>query len=115
VSPVPDEQISFLGLDPAPVAEAPAPARARTRGDARPQRLSSKAIAPGDVVEVDRKGRRFHALVISLDQRDSGRFELELRPFDSRISYRSATVRDVVGLWRRARLPERPPPGEPAS
>lgn len=94
---VSDEQISFLDLPSA----APKPERLR------PQRLSSKGIAPGDVVEVDRKGRRFHALVISLDQRDSGRFELELRPFDNRISYRSATVRDVVGLWRRAQLPER--------
>lgn len=94
-----DTQISFLDFDEpaAPPAAAPAPRR----------RVSSKGIAPGDVVEVDRKGRRFHALVISLDQRDSGRFELELRPLDSRISYRSATVRDVIGLWRRAELPQR--------
>lgn len=97
--PDPQTQISFPGFaEPATVATAPM---------ARPQRRSSKGIAPGDVVEVDRKGRRFHALVISLDQRDSGRFELELRPLDSRISYRSATVRDVVGLWRRAELPQR--------
>lgn len=94
---MPDEQISFLDLPPA----APKPERLRS------QRLSSKGIAPGDVVEVDRKGRRFHALVVSLQQRESGRFELELRPFDNRISYRSATVRDVVALWRRAQLPER--------
>lgn len=101
---VSDAQISFLGLDepPAPAAP-PAPER--------PRRVSSKGIAPGDVVEVDRKGRRFHAQVISLDQRESGRFELELRPLDSRISYRSASVREVVGLWRRAELPQRSPTG----
>ncbi len=75
--------------------------------DARPQRLSSKGIAPGDVVEVDKKGRRFHAIVVALQQRDSGRFELELRPLDNRISYRVASVREVVGLWRKAALPQR--------
>ncbi|MBB4663706.1 hypothetical protein [Conexibacter arvalis] len=91
-------QISLLGLDEPPAAP-PEPAR--------PQRLSSKGIAPGDLVEVDKKGRRFHALVVSLEQRDSGRFELSLRPLDNRISYRSATVREVVGLWRRAVLPQR--------
>jgi hypothetical protein len=93
-------QISLLGFEePAAAPEPAAPPR--------PQRLSSKGIAPGDVVEVDKKGRRFHAVVISLDQRDSGRFELELRPLDKRISYRSASVREVVGLWRKAQLPPR--------
>jgi len=94
----PPAQISLLGFEePAPEPAAPP----------RPQRLSSKGIAPGDVVEVDKKGRRFHALVVSLSQRDSGRFELELRPLDNRVSYRSATVREVVALWRRATLPQR--------
>ena len=69
----------------------------------RPQRLSSKGIAPGDVVEVDKKGRRFHALVVELEQGESGRFHLSVRPLDSRISYRQATVREVVAVWRRAR------------
>lgn len=96
---VSDAQISFLQFDDPP---APAPA-----APARPQRLSSKGIAPGDLVEVDKKGRRFHALVVALQQRDSGRFELELKPLDARISYRSASVREVVGLWRKAALPQR--------
>jgi hypothetical protein len=65
-------------------------------------RLTSKGIAAGDIVEIDRKGRRFHAVVVALEQRESGRFELELRPIDSRISYRRATVREVVTVWRRA-------------
>src|SRR4051794_25507195 len=34
----------------------------------RPQRKTSKGIAPGDVVEVDKKGRRFHALVKAIEQ-----------------------------------------------
>ena len=52
-----------------------------------PPRRSSKGIAPGDIVQVDKKGRRFH---------------LSVRPLDSRISYRQATVREVVAVWRRA-------------
>jgi hypothetical protein len=66
-------------------------------------RTTSKGIAPGDIVLIDKKGRRFHALVVELDQVDSGRFHLTVRPLDSRISYRQATVREVVGVWRRAR------------
>ena len=65
-------------------------------------RRSSKGIAPGDIVEVDKKGRRFHALVVELEQGESGRFQLSVRPLDSRISYRQATVREVVAVWRRA-------------
>jgi hypothetical protein len=65
-------------------------------------RRSSKGIAPGDIVEVDKKGRRFHAIVVELEQGDSGRFLLSVRPLDSRISYRQATVREVVAVWRRA-------------
>ena len=57
----------------------------------------------GDIVEIDKKGRRFHALVTEVVQGESGRFELDIRPLDSRISYRTATVREVVGLWRKAR------------
>jgi hypothetical protein len=83
------EQTSLL---PGP---APQPAALGTR-------QTSKGIAPGDIVEIDRKGRRFHAVVAGLEQRESGRFELELRPIDSRISYRRATVREVVAVWRRA-------------
>lgn len=66
-------------------------------------RRSSKAIGAGDIVEIDKKGRRFHALVRELEQLESGRFELIVRPLDSRISYHRATVREVVGVWRKAR------------
>ena len=71
---------------------------------ARPHRVTSKGIAPGDVVEVDKKGRRFHALVEALEQSASGgRFELALRPLARGVSYRRATVREVVGVWRRVK------------
>ena len=83
------EQTSLL---PAP----PPPARSSRA------RRTSKGIAPGDIVEVDRKGRRFHAVVMAIEQLDSGRFELDVRPLDSRLSYRRATVRQVVTVYRRA-------------
>jgi hypothetical protein len=89
-----DVQISLLAeADPAPAPARVAPA----------PRLTSKGIAPGDIVEIDRKGRRFHALVTAIEQRGSGRFDLELRPLDGRSTWRTATVREVVGVWRRAR------------
>ena len=84
------EQTSLLPAPPAPRPQAT-------------QRLTSKGIAKGDIVEVDRKGRRFHAVVTGIEQRESGRFELALRPLDARISYRRATVRDVIAVYRRAR------------
>jgi hypothetical protein len=84
------EQTSLL---PAPPPPPPRPGQRRT----------SKGIAKGDIVEVDRKGRRFHAIVTGIEQLESGRFELEVRPIDSRISYRRATVRQVVTVYRRAR------------
>ena len=87
------QQISLLGEPEPRVADGPAPA----------PRLTSKGIAPGDIVEVDRKGRRFHALVERIEQRETGRFDLAVRPLDGRSTWRSATVRDVVGVWRRAR------------
>jgi hypothetical protein len=91
-------QISLLG-EPEP---EPASTDAAD-GPSGPGRLTSKGIAPGDIVEIDRKGRRFHALVESVDQRESGRFDLAVRPLDGRSTWRSATVREVVGVWRRAK------------
>ena len=66
-------------------------------------RLTSKGIGAGDIVEIDKRGRHFHALVLELEQLETGRFELRVRPLDSRISYRTASVREVVEVWRRAR------------
>ena len=66
------------------------------------RRTTSKGIGPGDIVELDKKGRRFHALVTEMQQLESGRFELVVRPLDSRISYRTASVREVLTVWRKA-------------
>ena len=77
----------------------------------RPQRLTSKGIAPGDVVEIDKKGRRFHALVKELHQDAKGYYHLDLHPFDRRVSYHHATVREVVTVWRRVRTAPAGAPG----
>ena len=66
-------------------------------------RQTSKGIGAGDIVLVDKKGRRFHALVTELEQLESGRFELVVRPLDSRVSYRTASVREVLEVWRKRR------------
>ena len=87
-------QESLIDADAdAEVAAAPAPE----------PRATSKSIGAGDIVLIDKKGRRFHALVTELEQTGTGRFELGVRPLDSRISYRTATVREVIGVWRKAR------------
>ena len=80
-------------IDVEPSADAPAAA----------PRQTSKGIGAGDIVLIDKKGRRFHALVTELDQLESGRFELVVRPLDSRISWRTASVREVVEVWRHVR------------
>jgi hypothetical protein len=90
------QQISLL-QDAGPAAGAPA-------GRTSSARQTSKGIGEGDIVEVDRKGRRSHALVEGLEQRESGRFELRLRPLDARTTYRTAMVREVVTVWRRATI-----------
>lgn len=82
-------------IDIAPTSGEAAPAE--------PRRQTSKGIAAGDIVLVDKKGRRFHAQVVELEQLDTGRFELSVRPLDSRISWRTASVREVVEVWRRVR------------
>jgi hypothetical protein len=69
----------------------------------QPRRTTSKGIGAGDIVLVDKRGRRFHALVTELEQLESGRFELVVRPLDSRISWRTASVREVVEVWRKAK------------
>lgn len=83
------EQQSLIDLPEAPPAPSP--------------RQTSKGIAPGDIVLVDKRGRRFHAEVVALDQGDSGRFELEVRPLERGVTWRTASVREVTGVWRKVR------------
>jgi hypothetical protein len=88
---MPEPQATLIDVDPEPDTAA------------RPKRTTSKGIGAGDIVLVDKKGRRFHALVTELEQLESGRFELIVRPLDSRVSYRTASVREVLEVWRKRR------------
>jgi hypothetical protein len=72
-------------------------------GEPPARRTTSKGIGAGDIVLIDKKGRRFHALVTELEQLESGRFELIVNPLDSRISWRTASVREVIEVWRKRR------------
>ena len=92
---MPESQGTLIDLAPAEGEEA----------ERIGKRLTSKGIGAGDIVLVDKKGRRFHALVTELEQLETGRFELVVRPLDSRISWRTASVREVVEVWRRAGRP----------
>ena len=73
------------GVDQGTLIDVPGQA-----GEPPARRTTSKGIATG---------------VTELEQRESGRFELAVRPLDSRISWRSASVREVVEVWRKARRP----------
>jgi hypothetical protein len=90
-------------VDQGRLIDLPASTPPEADAEERPERRSSKGIAPGDIVRVDRKGRRFLAHVVAVDQRESGRFELELRPIERGITYRQASVREVVDVWRKVR------------
>ena len=70
-----------------------------------------EGIQLGDIVEVDRLGRRFHALVTG---NASG--GLSIQPLDRRVSYRSCRAHDVVGHWAkrgRPRATNEPPGSSP--
>ncbi len=69
-----------------------------------------EGIHTGDIVEVDRLGRRFHAIVTG---NASG--GLSVQPLDRRVSYRSCTAHQVVGHWaKRGRPRATPEPLEPS-
>jgi hypothetical protein len=55
-------------------------------------------IETGDIVEVDKKGRRFMALVIGVETGGDVRIE----PVCRGVSWRSATSRELVRHWKKA-------------
>ena len=84
---MPDVQPALIEVPPTPaarrVSQSGPSEGSKGRGPEAPKRVTSKGIAAGDIVLVDKKGRRFHALVTELEQLESGRFELAVRPLDS--------------------------------
>jgi hypothetical protein len=59
-----------------------------------------EGIQTGDIVEVDRGGRRYHAIVTA--PAPGG---LALAPLDRRVGYFSCRSREVVGHWARRGRP----------
>ena len=59
-------------------------------------RMRLEGIQAGDIVEVDRLGRRFHALVG--ESADGG---LSIEPLDRRITYRTCRPHEVRAHWAR--------------
>ncbi|MBF6619381.1 MAG: hypothetical protein ITG02_04025 [Patulibacter sp.] len=55
-------------------------------------------IEPGDIVEVDKKGRRFMALVIGADPGG----DLRIEPVCRGVSWRTATSRELIRHWKKA-------------
>lgn len=56
---------------------------------------SLQSVHPGDIVEIDKRGRRFYALV-----RTKAPGTLNILPLDKRFTYYTAAANEVVGIWR---------------
>jgi hypothetical protein len=63
-----------------------------------------EGIEAGDIVEVDRLGRRFHALVTG-SASGSAPGGLSIQPLDRRVTYRSCRANDVVSHWAKRGRP----------
>jgi hypothetical protein len=59
-----------------------------------------EGIGTGDIVEVDRLGRRFHALVSGVAPGG-----LSIQPLDRKVTYRSCRAREVLNHWSRRGRP----------
>jgi hypothetical protein len=59
-----------------------------------------EGIQIGDIVEVDRLGRRFHALVTG-----NAPGGLSIQPLDRRITYRMCRAHDVLAHWAKRGRP----------
>jgi hypothetical protein len=65
-----------------------------------------EGIQTGDIVQVDRNGRRFYAIVTA-----AAPGGLALQPTDRRVNYYSCRSREVLGHWARRGAPRKT--GEP--
>lgn len=59
-----------------------------------------EGIESGDIVEIDRLGRRFHALVTG-----AAPGGLAVQPLDRKVTYRSCRAREVVAHWAKRGRP----------
>lgn len=63
--------------------------------------MTLAGIKVGDVVHVDKKGRRFYAVVTDIDGAQDGRRALLILPC-CRETYRTCTAHEVIGHYRKA-------------
>lgn len=72
--------------------------------------MRTRAIQPGDLVKVNKRGRVFYARVLGAGAMGG----LSVEPLDRRVSWRQATAREVIDHWTHARreLGERPAEGQ---
>lgn len=59
-----------------------------------------EGIQSGDIVEVDRLGRRYHAIVTG-----TAPGGLSVQPLDRRVTYRTCRSYDVIGHWAKRGRP----------
>jgi hypothetical protein len=59
-----------------------------------------EGIETGDIVEIDRLGRRFHAIVTG-----AAPGGLAIQPLDRKITYRICRAREVVSHWSKRGRP----------
>ena len=61
--------------------------------------MRTRAIAPGDLVLVNKRGRLFHARVLGTGMAGG----LSVEPLDRRITWRQASAREVIDHWSHTR------------
>ncbi len=61
--------------------------------------MRTRAIAPGDLVLVNKRGHLFHARVLGTGSAGG----LSVEPLDRRITWRQASAREVIDHWTHAR------------
>jgi len=98
-------QRTLLSLEPDPVLSVREGPSELSRRESPNDLLEFTAmrlegIQTGDIVEVDRKGRRFHAIVTG-----AAPGGLALQPTDRRVNYYSCRSREVVGHWAKRGRP----------
>ena len=73
--------------------------------------MRTRAISPGDLVMVNKRGRVFYARVLGTGATAG----LSVEPRDRRICWRQAAAREVVDHWTHARCAQEaaPPEGQP--
>ena len=73
---------------------------------ARPSTVKLAHIHAGDLVEINKRGRRFYGRVL-----ETGDRIVQFEPLCPGISYRHATAREIVDHWRKTG-PHRPGPAD---